>query len=54
MNGSIQPRAIGLLMPILFAHLRRLRPLIIAHWLMDIAGVVLTVEFNQQTDGTKH
>ncbi|TVR75584.1 MAG: CPBP family intramembrane metalloprotease [Marinilabiliales bacterium] len=36
---------IGLLMPFLFARLRRLRPLIIAHWLMDIAGVVLTIEF---------
>ncbi len=40
----LQFLGIGLLMPLLFAHLRRLRPLIITHWLMDIAGVILTIK----------
>jgi hypothetical protein len=41
----IQFLGIGILMPWLFSRIRRLRPLIITHWLMDITGVVLTIKF---------
>lgn len=41
----LQFLGIGLLMPMLFARLRRLRPLIITHWLMDFTGVLLTLKF---------
>jgi len=41
----LQFLGIGMLMPWLFSRLRRLRPLIVAHWLMDFAGVVLTLKF---------
>ena len=41
----IQFFGIGMLMPWLFSRLRRLRPLIVTHWLLDIAGVVLTIRF---------
>lgn len=41
----IQFLGIGLLMPWLFSRLRRLRPLIVTHWILDIAGVVLTINF---------
>lgn len=41
----LQFLGIGLLMPLLFARLRRLRPLIITHWLLDIVSVVLTIRF---------
>ncbi len=40
----LQFSGIGLLMPFLFSRLRRLRPLIITHLLMDIASVVLTIK----------
>lgn len=40
----LQFLSIGLLMPFLFSRFRRLRPLIITHWLMDIASVVLTIK----------
>jgi hypothetical protein len=41
----LQFLGIGLLMPWLFSRFRRLRPLIITHWLMDFAGVLLTIQF---------
>lgn len=41
----LQFLGIGLLFPILFARIRRLRPLIITHWLLDIVGVVMTIKF---------
>lgn len=41
----LQFLGIGMLMPWLFSRLRRLRPLIITHWLMDISSVLLTLKF---------
>ena len=41
----LQFLGIGLLMPWLFSRIRRLRPLIVTHWLMDITGVLLTIKF---------
>lgn len=41
----LQFLGIGLLMPWLFARFRRLRPLIVTHWLMDFTGVLLTIQF---------
>lgn len=41
----LQFLGIGLLMPWLFSRMRRLRPLIVTHWLMDFAGVALTLKF---------
>ena len=40
----IQFIGIGFLMPWLFSRIRRLRPLIITHWLMDIMSVLLTIK----------
>jgi membrane protease YdiL (CAAX protease family) len=39
----LQFLGIGLVMPWLFSRLRRLRPLIVSHWLMDFTGVLLTL-----------
>ncbi len=41
----LQFLAVGLLFPWLFSRLRRLRPLIITHWLLDFLGVALTLKF---------
>jgi membrane protease YdiL (CAAX protease family) len=41
----LQFLGIGLVMPWLISRLRRLRPLIITHWLMDFTGVLLTIQF---------
>jgi hypothetical protein len=41
----IQFLGIAMVMPLLFSRLRRLRPLIITHWLMDFTGVLLTLGF---------
>jgi membrane protease YdiL (CAAX protease family) len=36
---------LGVIMPLLFRKLRRLRPLIFMHWVMDLTGVVMTIAF---------
>jgi membrane protease YdiL (CAAX protease family) len=41
----LQFLGIGLLMPWLFTRFRRLRPLIITHWLMDISSLFFTIQF---------
>ena len=40
----LQFLGIGLLMPWLFTRFRRLRPLIVSHWLMDISGLFFTIQ----------
>ena len=41
----LQFLGIGMLMPWLFSRFRRLRPLIITHWLMDISSLFFTIKF---------